>query len=279
MMKGDSFYFNNTNRSFQVIGASYLKLPLSSFGSNSPMAHMFQGSATNREAAGTEYLEIHSDHTHYQTNRLRFGDQVKLFLRRGDELLGRMNCRYLTLWLSNNEVRQIVAEQDVLMEQLPMLTGESNRVEKSLSSETFTVFMNTNGLIKEMVAQTNVLIRQVEYDPTRTIPLQTELSSETVTAYFAPATNSVEKIVADGNVVIDQPAGKAVCNQAVYDQTSNNLVLNGDVKLETPSGLLNAPAAVLRHFNLWPGRLNQLKVPLRKPDDAGSSTTNQPPST
>lgn len=276
-VKGDSFHFNQTNQTFQVLGQSYLKLPMSSFGSNSPVAGMFQGSSTNRENAGADYLEIHSDHIHYETNRLHFGDQVRMFLRRGDELLGRMNCRLLTLWMTNREVGSIVAERDVLMEQLPMLAGGSNRVEKSLSSEWFTVFMNTNGLIREMVAQTNVLIRQVEHDPTKTVPIKTDLSSETVTAFFAPDTNTVERIVADGNVVIDQPAGKATCHQAVYTQASNNLMLEGDVRLERPQGLLNAPAVLLRHFNLWPGRVNRLNVPLRAPGGSDNSRTNRVP--
>jgi lipopolysaccharide export system protein LptA len=274
LIEGTSFFFERTNRTFRVRDQTHVRVPLSSLGDNAFLRQMFPG--TN--AMGTNYyLEVFSRDLDYEPDALAFHQDVHLQLLETNRTLGRMSCSNLTLHLASNRVSRIVAEGGVFMEQLPALLANGNTVEKQLVSGQFTVHLGTNGQVLRMLAETNVLIRQIERQPANPLPLQTDLTAEVVTAWFSALTNELERVVANEHVVIDQSSGRARGDQAEYTRATDNLVLSGHVTLETPNGWLNAPAAILKHFGLWPGPLEHLSVPVRNAERPQPNGTPRPP--
>jgi lipopolysaccharide export system protein LptA len=266
LLTGDAFYYERTNQVFRAQPNAYVRLPLSSLGSNALVSQLFQ-STTNTTPAATQFLELFSDQFLFRPGQIRFQDRVRGVLWQEDQVIGRLFCGDLTLHLASNQMERIVAQNQVVMEQPPALSSRSNLVEKHLTCEWFAAFLDTNGHVRQLMAQTNVLIRQTEYPSSSSTnqPLRTDLRADVVTAWFAEYTNDVDRIVAENNVLIEQVAGRAKGSRAVYSRAEDTLVLSGEVVLETPTGLLNAPAAILKHFGLWPGRLSQLGLPLRPP--------------
>jgi lipopolysaccharide export system protein LptA len=258
LVRGDTLRFDRTNEVFNALNNAFLRLPLAGLGGSMAVAQWLD--ATNTAPESAQFIEVTCREIDYTTSRVQFRDGVVADLFGGPQLLGRMHSSLLTL-STNVEGRRIVAEGGVKLVQVPTLMPNGVTVDKQLDCELATVNIGTNGLIRSMIAETNVLFRQTERLADPIPPTQMELAAEIITANFAPHTNQVDSVIAERQVVITQNTGGAKGDRAVYDREKDSLLLTGDVTLESPRGILSAPAAILRHFGLWPGKLNQIQLP------------------
>jgi hypothetical protein len=181
---------------------------------------------------------------------------VRARLLSGPLLLGRMNCGMLTL-STNDSGQRLHAEYGVRIEQLPALNAKGNWESKTLNCEVATMLLRTNGLVQSMIAESNVVVTLADRPTDRDAPTLTELAAEILTAVFAPNTNQVDTVVAERSVVITQETGGAQGDKAVYDRRADSLLVTGNVVLKRPRLTLSSPAAMLKHFGLWPSGINR----------------------
>ncbi|HVV70120.1 MAG TPA: LptA/OstA family protein [Verrucomicrobiae bacterium] len=119
---GDELVIDRTNRVFDAIGHSWLRMPAQNssafaFLSNSNTVPGAAGSATNR------FIEVSSRRYQFRTNSAAFRDEVQLAEFQGEQRRGTMNCARLTAWFAgSNQLDTLLAETNVVIQ------GETNRM-------------------------------------------------------------------------------------------------------------------------------------------------------
>ena len=102
---------------FFARGHGWLKMP----GGLAQSGLLLPATGTNKtEAApaGPQTVEIESDDYEIRTNAAFFRNHVRVSEHAGDQIKGRMNCGRMSLaFAGTNELQQLVADQDVVIQQ------------------------------------------------------------------------------------------------------------------------------------------------------------------
>ena len=243
LVKGGTLTFDRTNEIFTARSNAYLKLPMAAFGKTSLLA---SGSAqtTNNAALTNQFIEVFSDDYDYRDNLLSFRENVRANFLEGEEMKGWLTCGLLTVQVTNNQVRSIVARHHVAGGQVPSPADTARKVYKKLNSETLTVNVSTNGQAESFVAEEKVVAKQDEVRP-GTNDIHTTLTADVVTGYFFAQTNQVEKMIAERNVFVEQGERSAKGAKAVYTATNNLVELTGQPTANLPEGQITEVEALI----------------------------------
>ncbi|MGP8200044.1 MAG: LptA/OstA family protein [Limisphaerales bacterium] len=177
-------------------------------------------SAPGRSA--NQWLFVASDDMEYRTNQARFSGNVQSRLVENGRLRDILNCRLLTLGLTNNQVESASARDNVHGETAPDASG----LVKTITCEQLNAWRCVQtGLMRSVDAHTNVVIEDKGTGPGAPF---NKLTADTVTAQFSSVTNQIEQAEAWPNVVLDQSKGghkiHATGRRAVYTAGVNDRV-------------------------------------------------------
>jgi lipopolysaccharide export system protein LptA len=189
------------------------------------------GGAANQPAAApghstNQWLFISSDDMEYQTNQARFSGNVKTRLVENGLLRDTLNCLLLTLELTDNQVENAFARDNVHGETAPDASG----LIKTITCERLNAHRSIQtGWMKTIDAHSHVVIEEKGTNPGAPY---NRLTADTVTAQFSAVTNQIEQAVAEPNVIIDQFKGghkiHATGRRAVYTAgASDQVTLTG----------------------------------------------------
>ncbi len=137
-----------------------------------------------------------------------------------------------------SEPGRTLFEGNVRAHQLPV-TGEEPRVRsdalelqfaaRSAASET-----SSAARLETITARGRVFCERGRAGVTNGAAMHRRLSARTLSARADPATGALTTLIAEGDVVMDQPAGRARGGRAVYEAATGVLELSESPELETP---------------------------------------------
>jgi lipopolysaccharide export system protein LptA len=169
-----------------------------------------------------QWLFIASDDMEYRTNQANFSGNVQTRLLENGRLRDTLNCRLLTLGLTNNQAESASARDNVHGETAPDASG----LFKTITCEQLNAWRSVQtGLMRSIDAHTNVVIEDKGTGPGAPF---NKLTADTVTAQFSSVTNQIEQAEAWPDVVLDQSKGghkiHATGRRAVYTASVNDRV-------------------------------------------------------
>ena len=251
LVKGNTLFFDRTNRIFRARQNAYLKFPVRDFGPQPPSA---AGALAAKGAQPPQFIEIISDNFDYQTDLLTFRENVRGKFLEGETLRARFTSRSLEVKFSK-QLERIVARQDVVIEQIPFVAATGRMISKSLRCERFTVAFRTNGLVESFLAEEKVVAQQIETRPAPAEPVETRMTAGVVDAQFAAQANEVRTVVARQHVVITQGDRSAQGDQMVYTTADEWVVLTGNPTAQVPQARITKAEALV-----WDRRHNRLST-------------------
>jgi hypothetical protein len=173
-----------------------------------------------------------------------------------------LRCNVLQLSFgASNQLQNVVAHQDVFLQQIPGEAAHANFLQKSLACDLLILDRSpTTGLLKKIRAENKVVGEQIQAGKTgKTIE---RIFSDLMDVQFAPTTNQVEKITAHKNVFAEKiqdfggtnKISSASGDHAVYNAANQSVELT-----ETPraisENILISNAVTLR-WNLATGKFD-----------------------
>jgi len=243
LISSDTLTFEQTNRIFNARSNAYVKLPLTALGKTSLRSGKPK-EQTNTVMRPNQFIEVFSDSADYRNDLLTFRENVRGNFLEADTMKGWMTCGHLTIQLTNNQVKGIVARRGVALGQIPSLDERARKIYKKLNCEILTVNISPNGQVESFVAERQVVAEQDEVRP-GTNDIHTRFSSEILTGYFFVHTNQVERMVAERNVYIEQGDRSAQGDKAVYTATNNAVELTGSPTAKIPEGQITEAKALI----------------------------------
>jgi lipopolysaccharide transport protein LptA len=241
-MSGNTLTFD-TNQIFTARSNAYLRLPLTAFGKSSLLS-AGAADSTNSTAFTNQFIEVFSDDCDYRDGLLTFRENVRGNFLEGEAMKGWMTCGQLTVELTNNQVKRVVAQRRVAIGQIPPLDETVRTIYKKLNCEILTVNISTNGQVENFVAEQNVIAEQNEVRP-GTNAIHTKLTADIVTGYCFAQTNQVERMVAERNVYIEQGDRSAQGAKAVFTATNNLVELTGKPTAKMPECRITEAEALI----------------------------------
>jgi lipopolysaccharide export system protein LptA len=226
LITGDQLFFDRTNRVFRDAGHAYVRLPVSSFGSQ-PLP------GAPSKTGASQFMEITSSAFEVEGDWLTFHEPVRGSLLEGDNPLGRLEAGFLALQFTN-QIQKIVAKKKVFLEEFPVLKPDGRRVSKTFETENLDIDMATNGLVKQIVAHDRVHGTQHTWQ-TNKPPGIAILDAERMTADFFAHTNLLKDIVASSNVSIISGNRSAHGEMAIYTATNSTILLTGNPTADSPA--------------------------------------------
>jgi lipopolysaccharide export system protein LptA len=225
MITGDQLFFDRTNRVFRNVGHAYLKMPISSLGSQPLLG-------PRSKTAPSQFMEITGSSFEMEGDWLTFHDPVRGSLVEGDNPIGRLEAGFLAVQFSN-QIQRVVGKKKLFLEEFPVLMPDGRRVSKTFQSERLDATLGTNGFLSQIVANEHVHGTQHTWW-TNKPPGVAVMDAERMTADFFSHTNLLRDIVAERNVNINTENRKAHGELAVYTATNNMVLLTGNPTAESP---------------------------------------------
>ena len=243
LVTGDTLTFDRTNQIFTAQGNAYLKLPVTTFGKTSLLPSK-SADSTHHAALTNQFLEVFSDNYDYGDNLLTFRENVRANLLEGEEINGWLVCGWLSVQVISNQVKSIVARQNVAAGQVPPPNESTRKVYKKLNCEVLTVNFSSNGQTESFIADQKVVAKQDELRA-GTNDIHTLLKADVLTGYFFAQTNQVERMVAERNVFLEQGERSAQGVKAVYTATNNLVELSGEPTAKLPEGRITEAESLI----------------------------------
>ncbi|HSH94680.1 MAG TPA: LptA/OstA family protein [Roseimicrobium sp.] len=182
----NSLVWNRGENRFIAEGDAYLKL-------------LPAIAADGKKPAASQDLEVFSTSYDFQPGAAHFRGGVRATSQQWKMSAGMMD---LGLSQTGNQVQNIEARQNVMVEQLIVGTNAANAPWK-LTSQDVTLNISKNGnQIENIEAKDKVVVRQLTSGSTAQAPWK--LSCEVVNVKLSPAGNQIEDLVARENVVVEQ---------------------------------------------------------------------------
>jgi hypothetical protein len=223
----------NVDRATRVLTAepdAYLKIPLQSLGKLGQSG----GIQTNALTMTNGFIEVWSKRFRYTTNRLEFTGQVRANYLETNVVRGKLTCELLTIRYGD-QVENMTAEQNVELEQVA-LSDRPPVVSRHVASPRLEATFSKDGHLQRVFANEGVVFDQEENRPEVPKPTLTKLTCQTVTGFFVGATNRLEKMVAEQDVVFTQDGRVAHSTNAVYTTASGLVELLGNPTATMPEG-------------------------------------------
>lgn len=260
-IKADILAIGRTNQFFSAKTNVYLKLPAKLFEKS-----LKADATTNASAATNRWVEIFCDNLLYATNVARLNENVRANLLEENGSLMTLLCDTAKISFGpSNQVETVLAERNVVLQEIPPALLRTNFLKKTVTCETLTLQRSVKtGLFESIHAESNVVGEQVE--KTASGESLKRISADDMNLIFSPLTNQVESAVAEKNVLVEkiervdgtnkivQARGEKAVYQAAVGQES--VELTGEPSAWTDSILLS-DATVVR-WNLKTGKLSAM---------------------
>jgi lipopolysaccharide transport protein LptA len=266
---------------------------------------------TGEAISTNRFIEVTAQHHELRTNLAVFRGGVRVADLEEDEVLGTLQCGVLTVSISaSNEVQQIIAQDDVAIEQnetrfaaaRAVVSGTNGLIEftgnpswqlgeRQGGGDVMFVDRSQNSMrvmgrawmkLPREEIDTEVLAeREVETDPpepeeqfvtissdeyefkqgagafrgdVRIQTAQTTMSCALLTIHSAPEGGQVEKIIAEGGVVMDSveedgDTTRATGSRAIYLMSDNVVELTGNPRVERGQGSLTGDIIIWDRAN------------------------------
>ncbi|EEF58934.1 LptA/OstA family protein [Pedosphaera parvula] len=168
LFKGSLLTFNQKENTFAARTNAYMKIPASALGRSTP----FQTS-TNSTLVTNQFIEILSKSYEAKDELLTFHDHVQAALVQGEAVLGTLECETLKVAYATNQVKGTTSSK--------------------------TVYDLTS-----IMAEKNVYAHQLPFKNPQGRSMEKELKCDELTIQMRPATNLIQQILANQNVMSTQ---------------------------------------------------------------------------
>jgi lipopolysaccharide export system protein LptA len=260
-IKASVLAIGRTNQFFSARTNVYMKFPAKLF-ANSLKVDV----ATNASPATNRWVEIFCDNFLYATNHARLDGNVRANLLDENGSLTTLLCGLAEISFGlSNQVETVSAERNVILQELPGATLQTNLLKKAITCDVLRVKRSVEtGLLESLHAEKKVVGEEIE--KTKLGETLKRISAEIVDVKFSATTNQIQSVIAKDNVFaekIERVSGtnktvQARGEKAVYQWTDEqeSVELVGDPSAWTDSILLSD--AKLIRWNLKTGKLGAI---------------------
>lgn len=231
-VSGERLRLHLRERSLAVLGGARLRLPAGAFTSAGGPAVP----PTNRpptRAWTNRFVVVEAEAAHFAAGRLTFAPPVRARVSAGEQPLGELTCRDLTV-IYRDQLEAIEALGAVRLKQFAW--PERPGLTRALECERLRAEFAADGFLRQLEAAGGVTARQRESrEAARAAPL-TEVRAERVQAWFLPGTNRLDRATAAGQVRVSRGDRRAEGERATYTAATGRLELTGQPRVETAQG-------------------------------------------
>jgi lipopolysaccharide export system protein LptA len=230
-VSGERLRLNLRERSVAVLGGARLRLPAGAFASAASAAL-----PTHRPPARAWtnlFVVIEAEAAHFAAGRLTFAPPVRARVFAGEQPLGELTCRDLTVFY-RDQLEAIEALGAVRLEQFAR--PERPGLTRALECERLRAEFAADGFLRQLEAAGGVTARQRESREAARAALLTEVQAQSVQAWFLPGTNRLDRATAAGQVRVSRGDRRAEGERATYTAATGRLELTGQPRVETPEG-------------------------------------------
>lgn len=230
-VRGDVLWLNLADRSFAARGHARVRFPAMALGGAGPG---WNASRHTAFAIQTNHvIVVESDRAEFSGGWLRFSQPVRASLLAGEQPLGRLECRELTVAYPER-LQGVEATGDVRVEQFalpdrPALTREMN-------CATLRAEFDEAGVLRTLTAEGGLTGWQRETRPSRAEPIETRLRADHALARFLANTNRLEVAIAEGGVRLERDQRMAQGERVEFTGENGLLTLTGRPLVTTPDG-------------------------------------------
>ncbi len=238
-VRGAVLRLDLAQRRVEVRGGAWLRLPVSAF--EPPRAAAPGPSAAADRARRRWFVTVEADAAQFTAGQLTFAPPVRARLFEGEQTLGELTCRELTVSYPER-LEALEAAGAVRIEQCasPARPGLS----RHLACERLRVTFAEAGTLQHLEATGGVRAEQREAPRPGTEPRRTEVRAGHLEAWFRADTNRLDRAVAAEQVRVTRGKRRAEGERATYTEATGVLELTGAPRVETPDGRVTGAEAL-----------------------------------
>lgn len=242
LLRGEPMRYDPASRVFTVGTNAFVRFPALAL--MTALASMPGAVPRTNAAAGTNhFIEIAGGSLSYRDSWLRFEGGVQGKYLEDQSTLGTLQCDALGVQYAER-VRQVRAAGDVRLAQLPVNQPEGRTYSRAMRCETLTAGFNAEGHLESLLAEGQVDAVQRESHPRQFLPAFKRLLCHRLDARFNAASNRVETVLAETEVVLSQNDRLAQSDRAVYTGRDHLLMLTGNPIITLPEGRVTDADAI-----------------------------------
>jgi len=230
-VNGEHLRLNLRERAVAVLGGARLRLPAGAF---TPAGLAALPTHRPPARAWTNlFVVVEAEAAHFAAGRLTFAPPVRARVSAGEQPLGELTCRDLTV-LYRDQLEAIEAVGAVRLEQFAR--PERPGLTRSLECERLRAEFAADGFLRQLEAEGGVTARQRESREAARAAQLTEVRAQRVQAWFVPGTNRLDHATAAGQVRVSRGDRRAEGERATYTAATGRLELTGQPRVETTEG-------------------------------------------
>lgn len=265
-IRGDRLRLDTRDRSFAADGHARIRFRAADFGATLPGPHDTNSNSTPGIRTNL-FVTISSDRAQFQDGVLRFAPPVQGELTEGEFVVGRLQCRDLTVTY-RSRLERLAAEGEVRFEQF-FRTGSPIRT-RWLECARLTVDFDASGRARALAADGGVGGRQEEVRPPAPELLVTTVQASRLDATFLARTNQLEHATAEGSLRIQRGPRVGEGEHAEFSGATGLLTITGRPVVTAPEGRIQDARVLIwdsrtgKVRGQGPFRIEWLKVPTNK---------------
>ena len=264
-IKAEILVAGRTNQFFGARTNVYLKIPAVLFGKLASAS----GAGTNAPTFTNQIVEVFADDFAYVTNLAIFRENVRAKTEDANGSKTTLLCSFLDISFGpSNQVQRVVANKNVFLRQILGPSASSRVLEKSIACDLMMLNRSPQtGLLEKIHAENKVIGEQIEREKSG-IRVQ-RILAEIVDVKFLAATNQIESIIAQNNVMaerilktdVGEKSAQARGERAAYSASEDVVELTGKPSI-TAENVLFHEATLLR-WNLKTGKISGSRTPYK----------------